>query len=509
MEPRAILGPPGTGKTYTLINLVKERLREGVDPHRIAFVSFSKKAAEEARTRAASELGLDIKAMPYFRTLHSLAFHQLKLSTKDVLSSSDYTRMEELFGVEFRATRSMGVNDGEFFRMGSPGDVYLSIINMARVRGVSMREQFSLSNYDNLDYRQLEIINKGLIDYKEALGKIDFTDMVEQFVERGDSPEFDLLIVDEAQDLVPLQWAMVDKLAEKTHEVVYAGDDDQCIYEWMGVDPGDFISRCKNATVLKQSYRVPFDVHQVSGRLIKRVAERYPKEWKPTERRGSINFHYDLENIDLTEGQWLVLCRTNYIANKVATRMKEMGLLFFRPGTGFSVSQKVIDAAKAWTRLVKGSTINRDELKNMWAFIVMTKPIRRRGKAHFDAMAAEEVMSYDDVAKLLEQTTDMFGDRAPWYEALLNIQATDVLYLRSVLQAGETLDPDNPRIKLSTIHKAKGGEADNVALMLETSRACQTMNDPDSETRAFYVGMTRAKHNLHLIEGRGKWRYEI
>lgn len=508
MEPRAILGPPGTGKTYTLINLVKERLREGVAPERIAFVSFSKKAAEEARTRAASELGLDIKSMPYFRTLHSLAFHQLRLSTKDVMGSADYTRLEELLGVEFRATRSMNMNDGEFFRMGAPGDVYLSIINMARVRGVSLRSQFGQTNYDNLDYRQLLIIDKGLKDYKAELGKIDFTDMIEGFVERGDCPDFDLLIVDEAQDLVPLQWQMVDKLAEKSHEVVYAGDDDQCIYEWMGVEPADFITRCHSATVLKQSYRVPLNVHDVSGSLIRRVTDRVAKEWNPTDRRGSISWHFNLDEIDLTQGQWLVLCRTNYIANQVASRMKDMGLLFFRQGSGFSVSQKIIDATRGWTRLTTGSSLGRDEFKNMWAFMDIEKRIRRQGDKHIGNMTNEDVVSMSDVQRLMEQQEDLFGEHKPWFE-VLRIPEKDRIYIQSVLRAGEKFDSDNPRIKLSTIHKAKGGEADNVALMLETSRACQTMNDPDSEVRTFYVGMTRAKHNLHLIEGRGRWRFQI
>ena len=508
IEPRAILGPPGTGKTYTLINLVKERLREGVAPQRIAFVSFSKKAAEEARTRAASELGLDIKSMPYFRTLHSLAFHQLRLSTKDVMAASDYKRLEELLGVEFRSTKSMSMNDGEFFRMGAPGDVYLSIINMARVRRVTPQRQFAKTIYDNLDYRQLEIINKGLQDYKEELDKIDFTDMIEDFVERGDCPDLDLLIVDEAQDLVPLQWEMVDKLAKNTKEVVYAGDDDQCIYEWMGVDPEDFKGRCKNATVLKQSYRVPFDVHRVSGRLISRVADRVYKQWKPTERKGTINWHFNLDELDLTQGQWLVLCRTNYIANQVASRMKEMGLLFFRQGSGFSVSQKIIDATRGWTRLTTGSSLGRDEFKNMWAFMDIEKRIRRQGDKHIDSMTNEDVVSMSDVRRLMEQTEDLFGEHKPWFD-VLRIPDNDRIYIQSVLRAGEKFDSDNPRIKLSTIHKAKGGEADNVALMLETSRACQTMNDPDSEVRTFYVGMTRAKHNLHLIEGRGRWSFQV
>ena len=61
-----------------------------------------------------------------------------------------------------------------------------------------------------------------------------------------------------------------------------------------------------------------------------------------------------------------------------------------------------------------------------------------------------------------------------------------------------------PRIRISTIHKAKGGEADNVALLLDSTKACVESLDQDSEVRTFYVGATRAKQSLHLIESTTK-----
>ena len=67
-----IFGPPGTGKTTRLISIVKEAIAGGMDPSRVAFMSFSKKAAEEAKTRALAELSLGPKDLMWFRTLHSL-----------------------------------------------------------------------------------------------------------------------------------------------------------------------------------------------------------------------------------------------------------------------------------------------------------------------------------------------------------------------------------------------------------------------------------------------------
>ena len=79
-----IFGPPGTGKTTKLIGIVKESIANGMDPSRIAFMSFSRKAAEEAKTRAVAELNISYKDLPWFRTLHSLAFSWLGMRSQDV-----------------------------------------------------------------------------------------------------------------------------------------------------------------------------------------------------------------------------------------------------------------------------------------------------------------------------------------------------------------------------------------------------------------------------------------
>ena len=68
-----------------------------------------------------------------------------------------------------------------------------------------------------------------------------------------------------------------------------------------------------------------------------------------------------------------------------------------------------------------------------------------------------------------------------------------------------------PRIKINTIHAVKGGEADNVLLLTDmASRSYKYMQQwPDDEVRVFYVGMTRAKQNLHLISPKTNLDFEI
>ncbi len=80
-----ILGPPGTGKTTTLLNLVDQFIQDGIRPKQIGYFSFTKKAATEAATRAADKFGLDIENdLAFFRTLHSYAFNQLGMTKENL-----------------------------------------------------------------------------------------------------------------------------------------------------------------------------------------------------------------------------------------------------------------------------------------------------------------------------------------------------------------------------------------------------------------------------------------
>ena len=89
-----ILGPPGTGKTTTLLNLVDEFLKDGIRPKQIGYFSFTKKAATEAADRAAEKFGLDKENdLPLFRTLHSYAFNQLGMTKEKMMKIFRYVNL--------------------------------------------------------------------------------------------------------------------------------------------------------------------------------------------------------------------------------------------------------------------------------------------------------------------------------------------------------------------------------------------------------------------------------
>ena len=90
---------------------------------------------------------------------------------------------------------------------------YLSLINLARVREITPIEQFDRNEHLTWVERfKLDAIAKEIESFKKTYGLIDFNDMIERFLKLENIKKFQVVIVDEAQDLSKLQWSMLDKI---------------------------------------------------------------------------------------------------------------------------------------------------------------------------------------------------------------------------------------------------------------------------------------------------------
>jgi len=128
-----IFGPPGCGKTYTLIQEVEDELARGTHPSRIGYCSFTKEAVQEAVTRAGSKFGLSSKELPYFRALNSLGFRGFGLQTTDMMSAEDWAILGLDLGLKFTGTSTVSMDDGLTIPPGlEKGDLYAQLQMRAR-----------------------------------------------------------------------------------------------------------------------------------------------------------------------------------------------------------------------------------------------------------------------------------------------------------------------------------------------------------------------------------------
>ena len=93
---------------------------------------------------------------------------------------------------------------------------------------------------------------------------------------------------------------------------------------------------------------------------------------------------------------------------------------------------------------------------------------------------------------------------------ILKFPEQSKLYIKKLLESGDDLI-SKARIRLSTIHGAKGDEAENVALFTDTEKIIydSSRDNPDPEHRTWYVGVTRAKENLFVCSQHYEYQYNI
>ena len=361
---QVILGPPGTGKTSTLLGLLEEELERGTEPERIGFFTFTKQAVQEGKTRAISRFEINKNQLPYFRTLHSLCFLQLGLTKESVLGGSDLHDLNEKLNLRLSGS---GTSDEGHISGISKDDRLLFIENLARMRQTSLENQWQEVD-DAVGWFELERFATGLKLFKQDRLLLDYTDMLQQFLERGVAPKLDVMFVDEAQDLSPLQWAVVRKLCDSADRIYIAGDDDQAIYRWAGADVDYLIRNSKDAMILKQSYRIPKSIHNLAVRCIGQVSSRVHKVWNPREEKGLVRWEASFDNIDMTEGDWLVLARTNYLLQDVEDYCRSEGW-FFKNKNRTSISEKKVRAVRSWESLRAGGLIAMTEVTNILNYL--------------------------------------------------------------------------------------------------------------------------------------------
>lgn len=489
--PEIILGPPGTGKTTTLIGIVRQELARGVEPEEIGYVSFTRKAATEARDRAIEALPqYDKSRFTWFRTMHSLAFRCLGLSSGEVLEGEKLNEFGDWIGIKVSGRFRM--DEGNTFGF-EKGDRILFMENLARVRGVSLREQYDLES-DDQSWWEVERVGRALAEWKKTRHLVDYTDMLQIFRDQDYAPRLRVLLVDEAQDLSMLQWQCVFKLAEHCERLVIAGDDDQAIYNWAGAAVDYFVDMPGDVRVLDQSWRVPRLVQMWSDRVLRTVRHRREKVWQPRAENGEVK-EMPLDEIDWSGKDMLVLARNVMHLREVERRIRSAGYMYDYRGKA-SIKDDLRRAIFCWDRLTRqGQPQTADDMVKVYQHMSSGQGVAR-GHKTLPEFKRDDMVTVDDLkARGGLLRTDV------WHDAFDRVPASEREYIRSCLRRGERIS-QRARIRLSTIHGAKGGEAEHVIVIPDMApRTYQEMQKkPDDEARVWYVAATRAKQRLTICK---------
>ncbi len=500
-----ISGPPGTGKTFTLLNVVERLLASGTEPDNIAFTTYTRAGAYEARDRACAKFNLSPGRFPYFRTLHSLCYQFLP--SIDIMGTKDWFALARILGVGFSA---MSRSEEPQYMSKTKGDHMLALFHVAENRCQSYADAYKLkgpptSVVDNFTWQEFEHFAGTVTNYKRELGKKDFTDILKLWIEEGVDSYVENVIIDEAQDLTPLMWRVAHKLCRNAKKVWIAGDDDQCIHEWGGAEPKLFIDLpAANYSVLPQSNRIPKKVHLLAGIIIEQVKNRLEKKYEPRNEEGEVQRIATLDGLDMSKGSWMLLARNQYHLDIYKEHCLRNGLWYMmtnkREGrmsvNAAEIQETVIHSVHSWIRLQNGEKVEVSLLKQMYKLMSRRDRVTNGFKQVLEAVPDGTLLTYDELVEKYGMVTrkDM-----SWYEALNQIIDQDRQYLRVIEQKGNL--HSEPNILIATIHSVKGKEADNVVILPDMSVATYDgwMKNPDNEHRVFYVGVTRARKALYIL----------
>jgi superfamily I DNA/RNA helicase len=446
-----IFGPPGTGKTENLLKRVQRYLKQGYSPDEICYISFTNKAVNECVARVRKRFKeYDEDDFKYFRTLHSLARQQFaEIPVLD--PKADLLMFHTQYGT-VKINYKENYDDAKVYNNWS-----LQIYDRARNMKVDPVWLYKQQTRKAVRLQQFKSIIAGYEQFKtmemEGGGRtpdrLDFTDMVQKFIDDGVSIPFKVLMVDEAQDLTPLQWDLVVKLARAVDRVYIAGDDDQAIYEWNGADVRLFQDFPGRSLILKKSVRLNKNVHFFSNCLLKTMGDnRVEKEFLSNGKEGAIYRWNGLKKIPWElEGDWMVLARINDVKRELQQEARDLGLYYQDQKNNKSFDPNQYYAIQHWEKICNGGSISREEA------------VRK------------------------------FKDKDKQYFQKLMVEGVDLT--------------QPPKIIIDTIHQVKGGEADNVVLASKCNFPShfdkKNLADKVKELRVWYTGATRSKQTLHLL----------
>ena len=567
-----LFGGPGSGKTTALLDRVEELLAENDDVtfRDVLVVSYTRAAATEVRERLAERLDESPRALRgNVCTMHAKAYELLDLSRGDVVGESEKEEFCDEYGIEYedeyegsrrRSARSTTIGnkiiatsqwlqrtrrdvadwydvpfkwDDETVRLPPEIDDRAQTGNKYTPTWSSDDDRISVPETIRA-WRQ----------YKGEHGVVGFADMLERVQQRSLLPSVDYLVIDEFQDITTLQYDVYSGWRPHMDRVMIAGDDDQVVYAWQGADPDLLLEEdVTDDNILPNSYRLPSRILNVVNREVSHIEKRQEKDLDPRKEGGRVEGVLDPSVIDLVrnvrqtveedeDGTVMVLFRARYQMFQFMDEFIGEGI----PFTCLTDQRMWTDRLTQYVRAVEA--VHEDEpvtglearrLADMLADSAFGTGERDELFDELDEM--EEEADTDDLEEITVEpdTVTEYAPFMPDPRAAADMLRKVTSFQERSVEAyfsGEYEDMDANRVRVGTIHSAKGREADHVFVATDltekvveqmaatveqegrevpgvdefTKRTSPVPTLTDNERRVFYVGMSRARERLVLLE---------
>jgi len=521
-QPVLVLAGPGAGKTRVLVGRLAHLLRQGVRASQMVALTFTRRAATELEARLRHTLGPDVR-MPTADTLHALAYgmwHKVSTQPPMLLSEEAALRLFRAVNADRPARRLR--KDWERFAL-------------ARERLLPCPDDLVLARgrYD---------------DAKAELGLADYTDLLEFWLarlEEGAPPPWRHVLVDEVQDLSPLQWALIRALLPLDGQGFFGiGDPDQAIYAFRGAQP-ELLAVLRSVWPdlrlfrLEQSYRAGPDVLAMANaildqtgvcgllraarpdpallRLFSAPDDKAEARWIAERVRallGSGSHSLSDQGQGVDAGHLQNACSPGEIA--ILVRMKALIPVYKNALEHFHIQCSVPEQEAFWhdprvalllagaerflgLREARASRTDEPEQLDLSQDIWLQGPAAAaaalEGQAPFDPLFR--------ASPALAALEKLWGATQDWKELF-----TQLHFMRDVEQVRERSE----QVRILTLHAAKGLEFKAVflpalergILPFERSGGADDAPDADAdlaaqeELRLFYVGVSRTSDALFL-----------
>lgn len=530
---KVVVGPPGTGKSHYLLNVVVPEAVELYGGDAVRVVSLTTGAANELRSRES------LLPEDQIMTLHALCKRALGAGPP-----ADKGKYLEAWNVQCAAAHA--VSEG------------------SQAPGTDLKNQVELLRHSQTPVEawpvRVQMFWTAWCKWKQADDLLDFTDWISRCLDDVPVAPGDpgCLVVDEAQDFSYLEMALIKSWGSRCEDLVVAGDFDQAIFAFKGADSRAFMALGaseENIVHLNQSYRVPRAVHAYAVGWIAQVQDRYPSPYKPKDEEGEV---VRASALRLTSGPALVKAllaelagpgepvvmlavMTERLARRPIADLTAAGIPFCNPYQGKLVWNPLQQVAAHQLRaLLLPIRLWDGELVGTWTWTTIAEWIKGLDMSHADFLTGAKARATKfAIIKRPEHATrtevrDVFTDEgwsgllealnggafqlADWHRARrLGSKHGSWLFLDRLLASHRreaTEDAfvdalwDQPRLVVGTYHSVKGGEAEVVFLAPELSApSARAMSktgpehraDRDEVLRVVYVGITRSSRKLVLL----------